>query len=404
MCTVILPHKKATLFSAPEASGLAAYEDEDSFQIEINKNKKPYINYTVHFFSLTEKKEMLTAPKASITEESKLILTSEENAAIYYTLDGTTPSADSTLYVEPIAVNEDITVKAIAVKEGCTDSDIAEFIYTVAEDVPSQYIITFESNGGTIVPAQSILENEKIEQPETPVKEGYLLEGWFKEAEYETIWDFEKDTVTSDITLYAKWTEDPSAAVYTVSFELQEHGTPIESLTVKTGELLTAPEAPTADGYQFEGWFKEPECTNAWDFAIDTVLSDTILYAKWTEGEAETETTDAANTCLVTFNMQGIGAQIDPVTVNNGETFAAPDAPTADGYTFAEWYREAECINAWNFETDIITEDIVLYAKWIEEEAMNFSIDNSREVSSEAIDLEASTTDVKINNIKSKGL
>ncbi len=200
MCTVILPHKKAT-----EASGLAAYEDEDSFQIEINKNKKPYINYTVHFFSLTEKKEMLTAPKASITEESKLILTSEENAAIYYTLDGTTPSADSTLYVEPIAVNEDITVKAIAVKEGCTDSDIAAFIYTVAEDVPSQYIITFESNGGTIVPAQSILENEKIEQPETPVKEGYLLEGWFKEAEYETIWDFEKDTVTSDITLYAKW-------------------------------------------------------------------------------------------------------------------------------------------------------------------------------------------------------
>ena len=100
--------------------------------------------------------------------------------------------------------------------------------------------------------------------------------------------------------------------------------------------------------------------------------------------------------------MQGIGAQIDPVTVNNGETFAAPDAPTADGYTFAEWYREAECINAWNFETDIITEDIVLYAKWIEEEAMNFSIDNSREVSSEAIDLEASTTDVKINNIKSR--
>ena len=100
-----------------------------------------------------------------------------------------------------------------------------------------------------------------------------------KKTECENIWDFEKETVTADITLYAKWTEDPTAAVYTVSFELQEHGTPIESLTVKTGELLTAPEAPTADGYQFEGWFKEPECTNAWDFAIDTVLSDTILYA-----------------------------------------------------------------------------------------------------------------------------
>lgn len=400
--------QKSSIIFRPETSDITAYEDEDSFQVEISKNKKPYISYTVHFFSITEEEEILTAPEASISsgeavaKESTLILTSKEDATIYYTLDGTTPSTDSILYTEPISIEEDITVRAIAVKEGYTDSDIAEFIYTVIEDAPLRYNITFESNGGTIVPAQSILESEKIELPEVPVKEGYLFEGWFKETECENIWDFEKETVTADITLYAKWTEDPSAAVYTVSFELQEHGTPIESLTVKTGELLTAPEAPTADGYQFEGWFKEPECTNAWDFAIDTVLSDTILYAKWTEGEAETETTDAANTCLVTFNMQGIGAQIDPVTVNNGETFAAPDAPTADGYTFAEWYREAECINAWNFETDIITEDIVLYAKWIEEEAMNFSIDNSREASSEAIDLEASTTDVKINNIKSR--
>lgn len=400
--------QKSSIIFRPETSDITAYEDEDSFQVEISKNKKPYISYIVHFFSITEEEEILTAPEASISsgeavaKESTLILTSKEDATIYYTLDGTTPSTDSILYTEPISIEEDITVRAIAVKEGYTDSDIAEFIYTVIEDAPLRYNITFESNGGTIVPAQSILESEKIELPEVPVKEGYLFEGWFKETECENIWDFEKETVTADITLYAKWTEDPSAAVYTVSFELQEHGTPIESLTVKTGELLTAPEAPTADGYQFEGWFKEPECTNAWDFAIDTVLSDTILYAKWTEGEAETETTDAANTCLVTFNMQGIGAQIDPVTVNNGETFAAPDAPTADGYTFAEWYREAECINAWNFETDIITEDIVLYAKWIEEEAMNFSIDNSREASSEAIDLEASTTDVKINNIKSR--
>ncbi len=387
--------QKSNIIFRPEASGLAAYEDKDSFQIEINKNKKTYINYTVHFFSLTEKKEMLTAPKASITKESKLILTSEEKAAIYYTLDGTTPSADSTLYVEPIAVNEDITVKAIAVKEGCTDSDIAEFIYTVVEDVPSQYIITFESNGGTIVPAQSILENEKIEQPETPVKEGYLLEGWFKEAQYETIWDFEKDTVTSDITLYAKWAQDPSAAMYTVNFALQEHGTPIESLTVKTGELLTTPEAPTAEGYQFEGWFKEPECTNAWDFAVDTILSDTILYAKWTQGKAET------NTHVITFDLQGIGTPIEPVTVNHGETFAAPEVPAAEGYTFAEWYRETKCINAWNFEADVVTEDIVLYAKWISDDAeISMSAAQGAREEDTRIDLGAASSELKTNNIK----
>lgn len=401
--------QKSNIIFRPEASDITAYEDEDSFQVEISKNKKPYISYTVHFFAVTEEEEILTAPEASIAtgekvaKESKLILTSEEDAAIYYTLDGTTPSTDSTLYVEPISINEDITVRAIAVKEGYTDSDIAEFIYTVVEDAPLRYSITFESNGGTVVPAQSILGNEKIEQPETPVKEGYLFEGWFKEAEYETIWDFEKDTVTADITLYAKWAQDPSAALYTVSFALQEHGTPIESLTVKTGELLTAPEAPTEEGYQFEGWFKEPECTNAWDFAVDTILSDTILYAKWAQEEAETETqtTDTANTYVITFDLQGIGTQIEPITVNNGETFAAPEAPTAEGYTFAEWYREAECINAWDFEADIVTEDIVLYAKWIPDDA-EISMGVSKETREEdtRIDIGATSSELQTSEIK----
>lgn len=407
--------QKSNIIFRPETSHIIAYEDEDSFQVEISKNKKPYISYTVHFFSIAEEKEILTAPEASISsgevvaKESKLILTSEEDAAIYYTLDGTTPSTESTLYTEPISIDEDITVKAIAVKEGYADSDIAEFIYTVVEDAPLRYNITFESNGGTIVPAQSILENEKIEQPETPVKEEYLFEGWFKEAECENIWDFETETVTADITLYAKWTEDPSVTVYTVSFELQGHGTPIESLTVKTGELLTEPEAPTTEGYQFEGWFKEPECTNMWDFAVDTILSNTILYAKWAEGEAdtETETTGATNTCLVTFDMQGIGTQIEPITVNNGETFTAPDAPTADGYTFAEWYREADCIHTWNFETDIVTEDIVLYAKWIPADDVEISASSLQKAAKEEdqasqIDLSAESTQVIIKDIKSR--
>ncbi len=402
--------QKSNIIFRPETSDITAYEDEDSFQVEISKNKKPYISYTVHFFSITEEEEILTAPEANIpagekvAKESKLILTSEENAAIYYTTDGTTPSIDSTLYTEPISIETDLTVKAIAVKNGYTDSDIAEFIYTVVEDAPLRYNITFESNGGTILSAQSVLENEKIEQPEAPVKEGYLFEGWFKETKCENIWDFEKDTVTADITLYAKWTEDPSAAIYTVSFELQEHGTPIESLTIKSGELLIAPEAPTAEGYQFEGWFKEPECENIWDFEKDTVTADITLYAKWTEGEtkAETETTDAASTCLVTFDMQGFGKQIESVTINNGETFAAPEAPTAEGYTFAEWYREAECINTWDFEMDIVTEDIVLYAKWIpaDDAEINMGASQGAREEDTRIDIGVASSDLKTNSIK----
>jgi uncharacterized repeat protein (TIGR02543 family) len=35
------------------------------------------------------------------------------------------------------------------------------------------------------------------------------------------------------------------------------------------------------------------------------------------------------------------------------------------GHTFDNWYKDPEFTSLWNFETDIVTEDTVLYAKWI---------------------------------------
>jgi uncharacterized repeat protein (TIGR02543 family) len=37
---------------------------------------------------------------------------------------------------------------------------------------------------------------------------------------------------------------------------------------------------------------------------------------------------------------------------------------TRDGYTFGGWYREAAFINEWDFDTDVVTSDMTLYAKW----------------------------------------
>ncbi len=53
------------------------------------------------------------------------------------------------------------------------------------------------------------------------------------------------------------------------------------------GDLITyVPEAPTKDGYEFGGWYKEEECINEWNFKEDTFIleeDETIikLYAKW---------------------------------------------------------------------------------------------------------------------------
>lgn len=40
--------------------------------------------------------------------------------------------------------------------------------------------------------------------------------------------------------------------------------------------------------------------------------------------------------------------------------------PSLEGYSFVGWYKEAECINEWNFNEDIITGNLNLYAKFTE--------------------------------------
>ncbi len=63
------------------------------------------------------------------------------DATIHYTTDGTEPTAESAVYAEPIAVGETTTIKAIAMKEGMTNSEIATATYTI--NIPSGEGTTF---------------------------------------------------------------------------------------------------------------------------------------------------------------------------------------------------------------------------------------------------------------------
>ena len=55
-----------------------------------------------------------------------------EGATVYYTTDGTTPSAQNgTVYTSALTIDGTTTVKAIAVKDGYDDSDVAEATYTI---------------------------------------------------------------------------------------------------------------------------------------------------------------------------------------------------------------------------------------------------------------------------------
>ena len=61
---------------------------------------------------------------------SVTISTATEGASVYYTTDGSAPTASSTLYTDPFTVSTTTTVKAIAIKEGMSDSPVASITYT----------------------------------------------------------------------------------------------------------------------------------------------------------------------------------------------------------------------------------------------------------------------------------
>ncbi|HEX2925601.1 MAG TPA: S-layer homology domain-containing protein, partial [Ruminiclostridium sp.] len=51
--------------------------------------------------------------------------------------------------------------------------------------------------------------------------------------------------------------------------------------------------------------------------------------------------------------------------VLNGGKLSVPVQPVRDGYIFDGWYREAACVNPWEFNSDTVSGDIILYAKWV---------------------------------------
>lgn len=159
-----------------------------------------------------------------------------------------------------------MAVLAVLTMTGCDDE----------ETVLQKYTVTFNSQGGSEVAPQAVYAGEKIVKPANPTKEKEYFVDWYKEAECTNVWDFENETVSQDITLYAKWT----SIAYTVTFETNE-GTPIEAQLVPEGTFATKPvPAPTKEGYLFEGWYTEQTMTNLFDF-YTPITKDITLYAKW---------------------------------------------------------------------------------------------------------------------------
>ena len=67
----------------------------------------------------------------------------------------------------------------------------------------------------------------------------------------------------------------------TITFDLNGHGDEFTRI-VKSGNPLSRPDDPVAEGFEFGGWFTEKACKNLYDFDKE-VTKEFTLYAKWSE-------------------------------------------------------------------------------------------------------------------------
>ena len=200
--------------------------------------------------------------------------------------------------------------------------------------------VKFDSKGGTSVKSQSVKNGETATEPTDVTYEGYIFDGWYLNNK---VYDF-STPVTKNITLVAKWKEDPEVKRYTVKFD-SDGGSKVTEQRVIENKQATMPKTPTKAGYKFVEWELD---NKKYDFK-SKVTKDITLKAKWEESVQYT----------VTFDSQG-GSKIDSIKVAKGAKVSKPKDPTKSGYKFVLWLLDN---SEFDFNTPI-NENITLVARY----------------------------------------
>lgn len=212
------------------------------------------------------------------------------------------------------------------------------------------FTVTFDLNGATgTIEAQPVANGGTVTEPTAPTREGYIFDGWYTEKENPTNkWNFAStdsitaNTVSSDITLYAKW-----LPAVTVQFDVKQ-GTPlIDSQTIAEGSTATKPDDPSRGSYEFGGWY-DSKLENKWNFNTP-VTKNMTLYAGWL--------------AKVTIDSNN-GSEVEEEKVLVGKTFAEPAKPSRENCTFVDWCTDPTLKNKYVFSTAVTTHHLKLYAKW----------------------------------------
>ena len=269
---------------------------------------------------------------------------------------------------------------------------------------PATHTVTFVSNGGTEIAPKEVVSGLKINEPSQPTKDKYLFRGWYEDATFSTKFDFYNTPITSDMTLYAKWEAANSINEIRLVGNYQYGNVP-------EGTLLSFNPRTTTDSITIDNtnsyWVKRTSTTSLWGgFAGNTPVAyndgktdygytfrvvandgyqldysnlkvfynegevtSTVEVSKYSWGAYVTVNLGKANgtpvVYTITFNSND-GTSVESQNVNAGEKLTEPTpAPTKEGFTFDGWYEDSTFSKKFDFNTPI-TDNMTLYAKWIE--------------------------------------
>ena len=130
---------------------------------------------------------------------------------------------------------------------------------------------------------------------------------------------FNSDNVSYSVSWNDGQTEaelvNGSQEEFTVKFDVQgklSTGSQPADQKIQLGGKVTSPEGLGITNLDFGGWFKEPGCTNQWDFDSDIVTADITLYAKWTgTGSCGDSVSWNYDGCQKKLTISGTGAMAD---------------------------------------------------------------------------------------------
>lgn len=226
------------------------------------------------------------------------------------------------------------------------------------------YTVVFDTDGGSAIQQQSVVEGGVAVKPaKDPTKEGYIFAGWFSDAEKTEEYIFSA-TVTENITIYAKWTEN-STAYHSITFlkgnaAVQGDAPAMQSKTA--GEKFTLPENTfTFLGYEFICWTDGERHYYVGD-EYTMPAKDVTFTAVWQDE-------NAPDVYRVIFNggENATGSAPTFAEKHEGEKFTLP-ANTFEyaGHVFAGWY-DGEHTYGEGAEYTMPAKDVTFTAHWVAE-------------------------------------